>query len=400
MKRYLSEFFTEMKVPGKKECNACIANEPDLGGRSWTDIKNYVHNTLQTMRRRSHQHTDGNVSESPDAGVQSMETDMEDSSVVCSLTTVNPDHLRESPNCCMTLAPTNYVQELTSTYATLCSTSADMMHDSQPLISTFTPLNATDTQVVPTFTPHNTANALMPLPYESDSMIMPLSSYSQNATSMPPSSVYAPQDTMGTPLIPNFTTFTAPSTSMVPTFTTLSTSASIIPPYSHTLTDRSRPVVSSFTPLNHSSAPGYPAGLPPTTAQVVPTTQRPGVRGRAPVAQESTSAAGKPAGPSAKPQKRNKRLWSSEEQAAVRRQLGDLCKLVKVPGKKDCDACLAAEPVLSTRTWREVKYFVHNTIQSLKRRGLVVASKQSDLPESETRNTPHMDWDGPVYLSL
>ncbi|XP_034417095.1 M-phase phosphoprotein 8 isoform X2 [Cyclopterus lumpus] len=400
VKRYLSEFFTEMKVPGKKECNSCIAAEPDLGGRSWTDVKNYVHNTLQTMRRRNNQHkSEGNVNESPEAGVQSMEKDLEDSSVVCSLTTVNPDHLRESPNCCMTLAPTNYVQELTSTYATLCSTSADMIHASQPLISTFTPLNATDTQVVPTFTPHNTTNALMPPPYTSDNMIMQLSSYSQNTTSMQPSSVYAPQDTMGTPLIPNFTTFTAPSTSMVPTFTTLSTSAPIIPPYSP-LNDRSGPIVSSFTPLNHSSAPVYPTGLPPRTAQVVPTIHRPGVPDRTPLAQESMSAEGKQVGPAIKPQKRNKRLWSKEEQAAVRRQLGDFCKLVKVPGKKDCDACLAAEPVLNTRTWREVKYFVHNTIQSLKRRGLVVASKQSVIPEPETHNTPNMEWDGPVYLSL
>uniref|UniRef100_A0A096MD31 Uncharacterized protein n=1 Tax=Poecilia formosa TaxID=48698 RepID=A0A096MD31_POEFO len=76
----------------------------------------------------------------------------------------------------------------------------------------------------------------------------------------------------------------------------------------------------------------------------------------------------KRAPPGVKPQKRNKRLWSEEEQAAVRRQFGDFCQLAKVPGKKECDRCLAAEPALNTRTWREVKYFVHNSIQSLKRR--------------------------------
>ncbi|XP_075967677.1 M-phase phosphoprotein 8 isoform X1 [Anarhichas minor] len=407
VKRYLCEFITGMKVPGKKECNACIAAEPDLGGRSWTDVKNYVHNTLQTMRRRNNHHkSEGNVNESPKSpkdGILTMEKDLEDSSVVCNLTTVNPDHLRESPTCCMTMAPTNYVQEMTSTYATLCSTSVNMIHASQPLISTFTPLNATDTQVVPTFTPHNTTNALMTPPYTSDNnLIMPLSSYSQNATSMAPSSVYTPQDTMGTPLIPNFTTFTAPSTSMVPTFTTLNNSAPMIPAYSP-LNERSRPIVSSFTPLNHSIAPVYPTGLPPTTAQVVPTIHRPSVPDRTPVAQESMSAAGKQVGPAVKPQKRNKRLWSKEEQAAVRRQLGDFCKLVKVPGKKDCDACLAAEPALNSRTWREVKYFVHNTIQSMKRRGHVVASKQSEVQEPEIHNIHNIqttEWDGPVYLSL
>lgn len=407
VKRYLSEFITGMKVPGKKECNACIAAEPDLGGRSWTDVKNYVHNTLQTIRRRNNQHkTEGNVNESPKSpkdGVETTEKDLEDSNIV-SMTTVHPDHLRESANCCMTMAPTNFPHEMTPTYATLCSTSANMIHTSQPLMSTFTPLNATDTQVVPTFTPHNTTNALMPPPYTSENnILMPLSpSYTQNATSMLPSSVYAPQDTTGSPMIPSFTTLTSPSTSMVPTFTSLNTSPPMLPPFSP-LNDRSRPIVSSFTPLNHSSAPAYPTGPPPrapTTAQVVPTIHRPSVPDRTPVVQESMPTAGKRVTPAVKPQKRNKRLWSKEEQAAVRRQLGDFCKLVKVPGKKDCDACLAAEPALNSRTWREVKYFVHNSIQSMKRRGHVVASKQMEVQEPETHHNPNTEWDGPVYLSL
>lgn len=100
-----------------------------------------------------------------------------------------------------------------------------------------------------------------------------------------------------------------------------------------------------------------------------------------------------------KTQKRNKRLWSEEEQAAVRRQLGDFCELVKVPGKRDCDACLAAEPALSTRTWKEVKYFVHNSIQSMKRKGIVIAPKQGEMVESKTQTT-NSEWDAPVYLSL
>lgn len=412
VKRYLCEFITGMKVPGKKECNACIAAEPDLGGRSWTDVKNYVHNTLQTIRRRNNQHkSEGNVNESPKSGVQTTDKDLEEASVVCNMTTVHPDHLRESSDCCMTMGPptnlresTPFPQEMTSSYASLCSTSTNMVHTSQPLISTFTPLNATDTQVVPTFTPHNTTNALMPPAYTSENnIIMPMSaSYTQNATSMAPSSVYTPQDTTSSPMIPNFSTLNAPSTSMVPTFTSLNTPSSPMVPAFSPLNDRSRPIVSSFTPLNHSGVPAYPTSPPPrapTTAQVVPTIHRPSVPDRTPVVQESMSAAGKRVTPAAKPQKRNKRLWSEEEQAAVRRQLGDFCKLVKVPGKKDCDACLAAEPALNSRTWREVKYFVHNSIQSLKRRGHVVASKQSGGPEPETHN-PNTEWDGPVYLSL
>ncbi|XP_071337575.1 M-phase phosphoprotein 8 isoform X1 [Trachinotus anak] len=418
VKRYLNEFITSMKVPGKKECNACIAAEPDLCGRSWTDVKNYVHNTLQTIRRRNNQQkSEGNVNilnpKSPKDGVQNTKKDLEDANVVCSLTTVHPDHLRESSDCCMTMAPptimressTPFPQEMTSTYATLCSTSANMVHTSQPLISTFTALNATDTQVVPTFTPHNTTNALMSPAYTSENnQILPMSpSYTQNAATMPPPSVYTPQDTTSSPMIPTFSPLNAPSTSMVPTFTSLNTpSAPMVPAFSP-LNDRSRPIVSSFTPLNHSSTPAYPTSSPrgPTTAQVVPTIHGPSVPDRAPVRQDGTpmSTAGRRVAPAVKPQKRNKRLWSEEEQAAVRRQLGDFCKLVKVPGKKDCDACLAAEPALNSRTWREVKYFVHNSIQSMKRRGHAVASKPSGGQEPETHNS-NTDWDGPVYLSL
>ncbi|XP_040004083.1 M-phase phosphoprotein 8 isoform X2 [Xiphias gladius] len=418
VKRYLSEFITSMKVPGKKECNACIAAEPDLVGRSWTDVKNYVHNTLQTIRRRNNQHkSEGNVNilnpKSPKAGVQTTKKDFEDANVVCSMTTVHPDHLRESSNCCMIMAPptnlressTPFPQEITSSYASLCSTSTNMVHTSEPLISTFTPLNATDTQVVPTFTPHNTTNALMPPAYTSENnQILSMSpSYTQNAASMPPPSVYTPQDTTSSPMIPTFSPLNSPSTSMVPTFTSLNTpSVPMVPAFSP-LNDRNRPIVSSFTPLNHSSTPAYPTSPPraPTTAQVVPTIHGPSVPDRAPVVREGTpmSNAGRRVTQAVKPQKRNKRLWSEEEQAAVRRQLGDFCKLVKVPGKKDCDACLAAEPALNSRTWREVKYFVHNSIQSMKRRGHAVASKQSGGQEPETHNT-NTDWDGPVYLSL
>ncbi|XP_060909495.1 M-phase phosphoprotein 8 isoform X2 [Labrus mixtus] len=411
VKSYLNEFITAMKVPGKKECNACIAAEPDLCGRSWTDVKNYVHNTLQTVRRRSR--SEGNINESPKAGGQTPKTDLEDTNI-CTMTTVNPDHIRESSDCCMTMSsPTNlrdsttlYSQDLTQSYASLCSTSTNLVHSSQQLISSFTPLNATDTQVVPTFTPHNTTNPLMSPGYTSESMIMPMSpSYVQNNTNMPPPSVYTTQDTTNLPLIPNYSTLTAPSTSMSPSYTSLNTaSAQMIPAFS-TLTDRNRPIVSSFTALNHPSTPTYLTTQPraPTTAQVVPTIHRPNAPDRIPVVQDSTgkSTAGKRGTPAVKPQKRNKRLWSEEEQAAVRRQFGDFCKLVKVPGKKDCDACLAAEPALNTRTWREVKYYVHNSIQSLKRRGHPVASKQSVGPEPETQNlNQNAEWDGPVYLSL
>ncbi|XP_053295357.1 M-phase phosphoprotein 8 isoform X2 [Pleuronectes platessa] len=415
VKRYLSDFITTLKVPGKKQCNACISAEPDLRGRSWTDVKNYVHNTLQTVRRRNNQQTsEGNVNtlnpKSRKAGVQTTKNDLEDTNDICTMTTVHPDHLTGSSNYCMTMAPpinlressTPFSQEMISTYASFSSTTTNMVHTSQSLMSSFTPLNATDTQVVPTFTPLSTTNALIPPAYTSENNhILPLSSYTQNAAILQPSSVYSLHDTTGSAMIPSFSSLNAPSTSMVPTFTSLNTSSSMIPVYSPL--DDSSPIVSSFTPLNHSGTPSYPTDPPraPTTAQVVPTILGHTVPDKAPVVQEGAPKSTKvrQTNTGEKPQKRNKRLWSEEEQAAVRRQFGDFCKLVKVPGKKDCDACLAAEPALNTRTWREVKYFVHNSIQSMKRKGHAVASKQCGGQEPETHNL-NADWDGPVYLSL
>ncbi|XP_029980352.1 M-phase phosphoprotein 8 isoform X2 [Sphaeramia orbicularis] len=420
VKRFLGEFITRMKVPGKKECNACISAEPDLGGRSWTDVKNYVHNTLQTVRRRYNQvKPEGNANvvnpKSQKAEAQNTKKDLEDVNIACTMTTVHPDDLTETANCCLPMtSPSNlreasppFPQEMTSGYASLCTASTNMVYTSPTLMSTFSPLNATDTQVVPTYTPHNTTNTLLHSAYTSENnRILPMSpSYAPNATSMPPPSVYSHQDTSSS-LISTFTPLNspsplnAPSTSMIPTFTQLNTA--MVPSFS-SLNDRNGPLISSFTALNHSNAPPYAISPPRsiTTAQVVPTIHGPSTSDRISIGHGSTpmSTTGKQVPPTVKTQKRNKRLWSEEEQAAVRRQLGDFCKLVKVPGKKDCDACLAAEPALNTRTWREVKYFVHNSIQSMKRRGTAMAAKQPQRLEPEIQN-PNPDWDGPVYLSL
>ncbi|XP_049319649.1 uncharacterized protein si:ch211-266o15.1 isoform X3 [Astyanax mexicanus] len=61
--------------------------------------------------------------------------------------------------------------------------------------------------------------------------------------------------------------------------------------------------------------------------------------------------------------------WSLEEQRAVKKHMGKYISLQKVPGKDDCSLCLSAEPdALKSRTWRDIKNYVHNTIQSNKRR--------------------------------
>ncbi|XP_051938295.1 M-phase phosphoprotein 8 isoform X1 [Hippocampus zosterae] len=412
VKHRMSDFIRRMKVPGKKDCNACIAAEADLAGRSWTDVKNYVHNSIQTMRRRSKQHKEagkGRASKPKKRIEEVQRRRSDDASAGCSLSSGLPDHLRESSNCCMAPPPQEpnpYAPEMPLSYMSLCSPNANLIHASQPLMSTLTPLNATDTQVVPTFTPLSTTSALMSPVYasETDSIHPMAPPYSPNTSNMP-GPVYA--DPLNPPMLP---AFDVPSTSMLPTFTTLNSPSSPMvpafsPAFSSTFSDRSEMMVSSFTALNPSTVPSYPTSQPRTSmsAQVVPTVHGGGIPDEAaPTSSVQQKSSRKQTPSTTKPQKRHKRLWSTEEQAAVRRQFGDLCKLAKVPGKKDCDSCLAAEPALNSRTWREVKYFVHNNIQSMKRRGLMAAPpKVTEERKQELETTAsNAECDGPVYLSL
>jgi len=61
--------------------------------------------------------------------------------------------------------------------------------------------------------------------------------------------------------------------------------------------------------------------------------------------------------------------WTPEEVQAVERHLNTFIKSFTVPGKYDCDKCLEAEPVaLKNRTWKNVKFFVHNRITTNKKK--------------------------------
>lgn len=66
--------------------------------------------------------------------------------------------------------------------------------------------------------------------------------------------------------------------------------------------------------------------------------------------------------------KSKRRPWTREEKKAVDEELGTLIRRMKVPGKLDCDRCLRNKSILSKRTWKDIKYYVHNTIQSVNRR--------------------------------
>ncbi|XP_073791773.1 uncharacterized protein isoform X1 [Danio rerio] len=63
-----------------------------------------------------------------------------------------------------------------------------------------------------------------------------------------------------------------------------------------------------------------------------------------------------------------KRPWSPEEQLAVKDTMRKFLALRKVPGMADCLSCLDKNPVLGSRSWRDIKNFVHNTIQSMKKK--------------------------------
>ncbi|KAL7372217.1 hypothetical protein ABVT39_012227 [Epinephelus coioides] len=64
-----------------------------------------------------------------------------------------------------------------------------------------------------------------------------------------------------------------------------------------------------------------------------------------------------------------KRPWSVEERTAVLQRMTKFVALRKVPAKNDCLLCIKKEsPVLSTRTWKDVKYFVYNEIVKVKKK--------------------------------
>ncbi|XP_008288938.1 transcriptional regulator ATRX homolog [Stegastes partitus] len=64
-----------------------------------------------------------------------------------------------------------------------------------------------------------------------------------------------------------------------------------------------------------------------------------------------------------------KRPWTKEEKDAVQQRMTKFIALKKVPAKHDCLLCISkVSPVLSTRTWKDVKYFVYNEIIKTKRK--------------------------------
>ncbi|XP_076843861.1 uncharacterized protein LOC143488824 isoform X1 [Brachyhypopomus gauderio] len=78
-----------------------------------------------------------------------------------------------------------------------------------------------------------------------------------------------------------------------------------------------------------------------------------------------------------------RKKWGEEEQQAVRKQMGKYISLRTVPGKRDCLECIRKEPdALRSRTWKDIKNYIHNTIQSNKRR-MTARQMEEDHSESD-----------------
>ncbi|KAK2810392.1 hypothetical protein Q5P01_000403 [Channa striata] len=69
-----------------------------------------------------------------------------------------------------------------------------------------------------------------------------------------------------------------------------------------------------------------------------------------------------------KPPLQTRRPWSESEKTAVHRHLAMFIVERRLPGKDECLKCVRAERVLHRRTWKNVKNFVYNTINTLNRR--------------------------------
>ncbi|XP_060081304.1 uncharacterized protein LOC132560656 [Ylistrum balloti] len=59
--------------------------------------------------------------------------------------------------------------------------------------------------------------------------------------------------------------------------------------------------------------------------------------------------------------------WTEEERSAVKSEMEHFLHIRKTPGKLDCDNCLRKYQCLSRRNWKNIKNFVYNCIQSLKK---------------------------------
>lgn len=61
-----------------------------------------------------------------------------------------------------------------------------------------------------------------------------------------------------------------------------------------------------------------------------------------------------------------KKQWTREEKASVKKHLERFLVMGQLPGKRDCEKCIAEEKALKDRTWKNVKDFCRNQITAMK----------------------------------
>lgn len=58
-----------------------------------------------------------------------------------------------------------------------------------------------------------------------------------------------------------------------------------------------------------------------------------------------------------------RRPWSEEEKDAVQNFFSRQRFTSEKPGKKEFDSCIAANPILNSRSWKNVKDYFYNTFK-------------------------------------
>lgn len=63
-----------------------------------------------------------------------------------------------------------------------------------------------------------------------------------------------------------------------------------------------------------------------------------------------------------------RKTWTAEEREAVLRHFADHILMERLPVKREVDKCKKMEKYLSERTWKNIKDFVRNRIQTQKKK--------------------------------
>lgn len=63
-----------------------------------------------------------------------------------------------------------------------------------------------------------------------------------------------------------------------------------------------------------------------------------------------------------------RKMWTENEHAAAKRQLGKYFFIEKLPGKHEIEEARKKEPLLCNRPWIQIKSFIKNAKVSMKRK--------------------------------